>query len=145
MRQSLPIFAAMTVLCGCSALSGNSASNKTDGQANGVVVKHIDLSCAPTFGRDAGPYGEVNRISIDLVNNRIDLFSKAQMWQFHANGDKKAGSAPYFQIAYVGRDIAAWGMNARTPFSFYFSPAKSSVAMTYISAGEPNAVTFKCS
>jgi hypothetical protein len=145
MRRTLLFVAATTILAGCTAFSGDDASDKAENKVTVVETKHVDLSCAPTSAREAGPYAEVNRISIDLVNNRIDLFSKAQIWQFHAIKDKKAVDTSDIRIAYLGRDIAAWGVRERTPFTFYFSPAKSSVAMTYIKMGAPNAVIFKCS
>lgn len=144
MRRLSLAMLSMILVSGCSSLSGDKKPEKTEDKTPIVDVKHIDLSCAPSSARDAGPYAEVNRVSIDLVNNRIDLFSKAQIWQFHAVADKKAGKMVDIKIAYAGRDIVAWGMNSAMPFAFYYTPAKSTVAMTYIKAGEANAVTFDC-
>jgi hypothetical protein len=145
MRRSFLIAASALCLSACSAFSGGKSNEKADTKAPVVEVKHVDLSCARASGQGGDQYTNVNRISVDLVNNRIDLFSKEQIWQFHGVADKKGGDARNINIAYVGRNVAAWGMKGGTPYTFFYDTGKATVTLAYIAAGTPMSVVFQCS
>lgn len=144
MRGTVCIAALSILASGCSSLSGNDKAEKVESKVAVKEVKHVDLNCTPESGQGVPQYAGVNRISIDLINNRIDLFSKDQIWQFHGVNDKSAGGARDIEIAYVGRNIAAWGIKAGTPFNFYYDTTKSAVTLAYLSADDPMSVTFAC-
>ncbi|MFM7028555.1 MAG: hypothetical protein ACKOXK_07765 [Chakrabartia sp.] len=145
MRHSFFIAACAISLTACSSLSGEKKPEKADDKTAVTEVKHVDLSCAPSSSQGSTQYSAVNRISIDLINNRIDLFSKEQIWQFHGINDAKATEIRDIKIAYVGRNVAAWGMKTGTPYSFFYDTAKATVTLAYISAGTPMSVIFQCS
>lgn len=143
LRMTAAIVAALSVsACGePGATAEQKKENKNISQV--TEIKTIDFNCSAGDQQAAEPFDLVNRISLDLVNNRIDMFSKNQIWQFHgveaAGGDRHS-----INIAFVGNNIAAWGIDKHSPYSFFFNRSNSNITFSIINGGQVKYVVYKC-
>lgn len=131
------------VLAGCTKpVSVNDNKTKLDG---GQVseIRTIDYNCIVGDEQSAEPFNSVNRISLDLVNNRIDMFSKDRVWQFHGvrSSDQEKHN---INIEFIGKNIAAWGISKDSPYNFFFDRTGSNITFSIINGGRVQSVVYQC-
>lgn len=135
---------AVLGLAACTKPTGTDDSSKIK-QDGGQVsqIRTIDYNCMVGEEQSAEPFNSVNRISLDLVNNRIDMFSKDRVWQFHGvNSTDK--DKHHISIEFIGRNIAAWGIDKESPYNFFFDRAGSNITFSIINGGRVQSVVFQC-
>ncbi|WP_157573038.1 hypothetical protein [Novosphingobium sp. AAP83] len=143
MIRSLLVITGAFTLAACTGSSKEADAAKQEGSGKITELRTIDYNCAATEAQDAAPFDTVNRISLDLVNNRIDMFSKDRVWQFHGVENSEA-ERHSISIAFIGKNVAAWGLDKSNPFTFFFDRGGKKVVFSLISNGKVQAVSYSC-
>lgn len=141
--RSFILVSGALALAGCSGSSKENDTVKQEGPGKITELRTIDYTCSATEAQDAIPFDTVNRISLDLVNNRIDMFSKDKVWQFHGVENNEA-ERHSISIAFIGKNVAAWGLDKSSPFTFFFDRESKKIVFSLISNGRVQAVTYSC-
>lgn len=134
------------VVLGLAACTKPTAANDNKVKLDGgqiSEIRTIDYNCMVGDEQSAEPFNSVNRISLDLVNNRIDMFSKDRVWQFH--GVKSTENDKHnINIDFIGRNIAAWGIDKESPYNFFFDRTGSNITFSIINGGRVQSVVYQC-
>lgn len=141
--RSFILISGALALAGCSGSSKEAGATKPEGSGKVTELRTIDYNCSATETQDAAPFDTVNRISLDLVNNRIDMFSKNKVWQFHGVENSET-ERHAINIAFIGKNVAAWGLDKSSPFTFFFDRDNKKVIFSLISNGRVQAVSYEC-
>ena len=143
MIRSYILVSGALALAGCTGSSKEADAAKHEGSGKITELRTIDYNCSAAEAQDAAPFDSVNRISLDLVNNRIDMFSKDRVWQFHGVENSEA-ERHSINIAFIGKNVAAWGLDKTNPFTFFFDRGSKKVIFSLISNGRVQAVSYAC-
>lgn len=143
MFRSLSVAAAGLALVSCSNPNTAQEAPKKQTGVTPSEIQAMDFKCNLAENHLADAYANVNRISIDLVNNRIDVFSKDKVWNFHSiqQNDRDRHE---LHFAFVGKNIAAWGIDRQQPYNFFFDTTNSTILFSMIDAGKVQWAQFNC-
>lgn len=141
--RSLILIPAALALAGCTGSSKDADAAKQEGSGKVTELRTIDYNCSAAEAQEAAPFDTVNRISLDLVNNRIDMFSKNKVWQFHGVESSET-ERHAINIAFIGKNVAAWGLDKSSPFTFFFDRGNKKVIFSLISNNRVQSVSYTC-
>ncbi len=143
MFRSLAVIAIGSMLVSCNQPRAATQAPKKEPVVAGNPIQTFDFKCSLAEHQLADAYTEVNRISLDLANNRIDMFAKDKVWNFHSI-QQDGKERHELHLAFFGKNIAAWGVDVERPYNFLFDNTNGKVVFSTIVDGKVQWAQFNC-